>query len=598
GLAAAIPLRRCVRVLNGFGRSLEQILPKLGSGYILSDPAQARALAAENPSAYFLTADGECFHHQTVTGGARAGSGPLTVKREWRVLAARESELEARGARLEADLALLGGEIERLAARRAGVGQEHAALEREILTRGQAMQQLESEAARVLERSQQLQLEWDRGQEERRQTAQRLEAAGAEGRAAEAERAAREQEQNALRQELSASRERQQACGQALAAAQAEAARWEERARGAAGAREARQRALEDLEQRLRQAAGEAENLRQRRESLEAATQQLRQALEQQQQAHAAAAERRQSAQAAEEAAQAAGAGLESAVQTAREQRDTAQRRHNETEVAAARLESEGQFLEQTCRNECSLALAELRAQAGGEAAEAVSAAVLEEWDGAVAGLKSKIANLGPVNMMALEEYQEIEQRHQFLSAQRQDLLDSAADTQKAMQEIDAVCREQFEAAWEQINAHFQSTFATLFGGGQGFLRLTAAENGGESGVDIVAQPPGKKLQNAMLLSGGEKAMTAMALVLAIFQFQPSPFCLLDEVDAPLDEANVCRFTAMVRQLSVRTQFIVITHNTRTMESASVLYGVTMPKPGVSRLVSVELNAGPQAVSA
>ncbi len=137
------------------------------------------------------------------------------------------------------------------------------------------------------------------------------------------------------------------------------------------------------------------------------------------------------------------------------------------------------------------------------------------------------------------------------------------------------------------INANFAEAFRTLFGGGTGEMRLTEPDSSGEPGIDIAAQPPGKRLQNVLLLSGGEKALTALALLIAIFRYQPSPFCILDEVDAPLDEANVGRFTRMVTEMSLQTQFVIVTHNRRTMEIAPVLYGVTMQEPGVSKLVSV-----------
>ena len=145
--------------------------------------------------------------------------------------------------------------------------------------------------------------------------------------------------------------------------------------------------------------------------------------------------------------------------------------------------------------------------------------------------------------------------------------------------------------AFQEINRNFRETFATLFGGGVGEMRLTDETNLAESGIDIVAQPPGKRLQNVLLLSGGEKALTAIALLMAVFQYQPSPFCILDEVDAPLDEANVARFTKLIRQMSDQTQFILITHNKTTMEVAQTLYGVTMQEPGVSRLVSVKFES-------
>jgi chromosome segregation protein len=194
------------------------------------------------------------------------------------------------------------------------------------------------------------------------------------------------------------------------------------------------------------------------------------------------------------------------------------------------------------------------------------------------------------VNMMALEEYNECEQRYGFLTRERDDLLASIADTQQAIAELDQVSRQKFEEAFAVVNAAFGEAFRALFGGGAGEMRLTEPDSSGEPGIDVVAQPPGKRLQNVVLLSGGEKALTALALLIAIFRYQPSPFCILDEVDAPLDEANVGRFADMVAQMGQQTQFIVVTHNRRTMEIAPVLYGVTMQEPGVSKLVSVRWN--------
>ncbi len=171
----------------------------------------------------------------------------------------------------------------------------------------------------------------------------------------------------------------------------------------------------------------------------------------------------------------------------------------------------------------------------------------------------------------------------------------SIADTQQAITELDVVSREKFEEAFVFINASFTEAFRALFGGGTGEMRLTEADSSGDPGIDVVAQPPGKRLQNVVLLSGGEKALTALALLIAIFRYQPSPFCILDEVDAPLDEANVGRFADMVAHMGAQTQFIVVTHNRRTMEMAPVLYGVTMQEPGVSKLVSVRWNEGVNA---
>ena len=199
---------------------------------------------------------------------------------------------------------------------------------------------------------------------------------------------------------------------------------------------------------------------------------------------------------------------------------------------------------------------------------------------------------MGPVNMMALEEYIETAERHTFMEAQRKDLLESIENTQASIKEIDDVSRIKFDEAFKIINDNFSVTFTKLFGGGQAFMKLTDAEHSNESGIDIVASPPGKKLQNILLLSGGEKALTALSLLVGIFQFQPAPFCVLDEVDAPLDETNVGRFAKLIDEMSRATQFVVITHSKRTMSQADVIYGVTMQEPGVSKIVSVALGKG------
>ncbi len=208
----------------------------------------------------------------------------------------------------------------------------------------------------------------------------------------------------------------------------------------------------------------------------------------------------------------------------------------------------------------------------------------------AIAELKAKIDRLGPVNMMAIEQFDELETRHTFLTTQRKDLIDSIAQTNEAIKRIDETTHARFKEAFSAINSNFQQTFSTLFGGGHAGLTLLDENDPLESGIDIVASPPGKRLQNVQLLSGGEKALTAIALMFAIFRYKPSPFCLLDEIDAPLDDANIGRFVEMLRGMMDRTQFIIITHNRKTMEIADRLYGVTMEEPGVSKLISIQLN--------
>ncbi|HEX8491377.1 MAG TPA: chromosome segregation protein SMC [Pyrinomonadaceae bacterium] len=214
----------------------------------------------------------------------------------------------------------------------------------------------------------------------------------------------------------------------------------------------------------------------------------------------------------------------------------------------------------------------------------------LEAGRARVEELRARVEGFGAVNMMALEELAEAEERFQFLTGQRQDIVEGIASTEEALREIKRRSRERFRHAFEEINRNFSQFFQELFGGGRGEMNMIDADDVLESGIDIIAQPPGKRLQNVLLLSGGEKAMAALALVLGIFHYRPSPFCLLDEVDAPLDEANVGRFTDKVAEMSTSTQFIVITHNKRTMEMARALYGVTMEEAGISRLVSVKFE--------
>ena len=216
----------------------------------------------------------------------------------------------------------------------------------------------------------------------------------------------------------------------------------------------------------------------------------------------------------------------------------------------------------------------------------------LAELRARLESIAQRITALEPVNLIADEEYRELDERLGFLRVQHDDLSSSIRDLEKALRGMTRTAQERFLEAFEAINRNFQELFTRLFEGGRAELRLVEAPEGGDpldSGIEMVAQPRGKRLQAISLLSGGEKALTGLALLFAIFYYRPSPFCLLDEVDAPLDDANIHRFTRVLRELSTQTQFIVITHNRKTMEAADVLYGVTMEEPGLSRIVSVNL---------
>lgn len=214
-----------------------------------------------------------------------------------------------------------------------------------------------------------------------------------------------------------------------------------------------------------------------------------------------------------------------------------------------------------------------------------------------VKDLKGKLSRIGEVNLSAIEEYDELIDRYEFLSQQFKDLTDAKEQLRKVIDRINRICSKRFKETFEAVNERFMKVFPVLFGGGEARLILIEDPEKGEMGIDIVAKPPGKKSQNVSLLSGGEKALTAVSLIFAIFLVKPSPFCLLDEVDAPLDDANVFRFNDLVKEMAKRSQIIIVTHNKHTMRVNEKLYGVTQEEKGVSKMVSVNLEEAEEAVA-
>ena len=259
-----------------------------------------------------------------------------------------------------------------------------------------------------------------------------------------------------------------------------------------------------------------------------------------------------------------------------------------------------GSLRESLSEKRLSAQALELRAQ---QLAEAIAESGLElealleslpedarspDWKQELETLAQKIQRLEPVNLAAIQEYEEQSQRKNYLDTQLEDLSSAMETLENAIKKIDRETRQRFKETFDKVNAGVQALFPRLFGGGHAYLELTG-EDLLDTGVAIMARPPGKRVSNISLLSGGEKALTAVSLVFSIFQLNPAPFCLLDEVDAPLDEANVGRFSNMVKEMSERVQFLFVTHNKATMEAASQMCGVTMREPGVSRLVQVDL---------
>jgi chromosome segregation protein len=582
-----LPLKNTIRVLDGFGKSLEVILPKLRDGYLVPDAGLAREFALENPDAFFLSQSGECFHNVTVTGGKQRAEGPLSMKRELREVLRVLEELERALRDEEARVLMLTREIKEFTSLLDRLEEEKREAEKQAMTSGHMLQQLETEMGRVGERLSVSRSELHRLAAERTEQQATLTTRTAEISVVEQRRAEIEHSIVIAQERLSGLKERRDTAAQNTSQHVARVAGLEERHRSARSVLERIESSVGEMQERLHALrtqidASAAEKVQRENENLQLANQMVE--LE----AEKNAGEVREGLlQFESEQVRSRLLEIDEALRAARQLLDQARDRRGELAAAAAKLQSDAQYMAESCLNDLGVQRQELLADS---TIPVFAGEQLAIEDQAYREMRTRLDNMGPVNMMALEEYKETAERHQFLETQRQDLLDSIQNTIATIKEIDTVSRQKFEEAFHRINENFQHTFRKLFGGGHAFMRLTDEENSAESGIDVVASPPGKKLQNVLLLSGGEKALTALSLLVGIFQYAPSPFCILDEVDAPLDEANIGRFTELVKEMSVKTQFVLITHSKKTMSIAPVLYGVTMQEPGVSKLVSVRFG--------
>ena len=589
-------LRDAIKVLNGFGRSLEAILPKLRHSYIVDDAEIARQLTGRYAHAYFLTPEGECFHNATVTGGKPASEGPLALKRELREAESRLARLEVELEQAETEAAILARNIDELTARLEARSEQRRQAETEAANLGATLKQMEGEAQRIERRLQEWTLQAARNKDACNAKRHSIEQKREELHRLEAEHAEADKGLDELQSKLAALRQGREALQQEAAQATAELAGLEERRRGAEAAFQRIDRLHADLERRVQTieqqtAAATAEKEQRIAESASLA--------EKQKELAAARTEALALTQSIAEQSQALRhqlAGMETQLKAGRAALDQLRDDRATKSSELAKLHSDLEYLESSCLAEVNVEAQVLREDA--EIVRILGEELAAEEE-TCRGLKQRIEQMGPVNMMALEEYKETAERHSFLDTQRKDLIESIENTQETIKEIDQITRTKFDEAFTKINENFGLVFARLFQGGQAFLRLTDAENQDESGLEIVASPPGKKLQNVLLLSGGEKSLTALALLVGIFQFQPSPFCALDEVDAALDETNVGRLADLLHSLSKETQFLLVTHSKRMMQSADMIYGVTMQERGVSKVVSVKLGGqGQQRASA
>ena len=592
GIAAR--LSDSLRLTNGFKDRATDLLPRLSLCFLAEDRASAQRLSVSYPHLYFLMPDGVCYHGHTVTGGKKSGAGPLAMKREARELASRLNErqavLDGQVAQLEAlqqETAALEAGLERLRVLQVAREKDRVALDHD-------MRKLGDDLARSNSRLSVARLELERLRRDAEKSVEQRERNHAAVEEKERLRAEREADLEAERLELEKLEAQFTTVGEEHATTRAGLAGLEERHRGERTAMARLEQQFHEITNRRKSIAAEIERLGEQRARLLASNIELDQ-LAAQLTAGIGALDARVNEMAARDTA------MREALKTSEEELKVLRagvqeylEKRSQIELDLQRKQMELKYLDETSRKELACPVAELASSDD----PIPDADAIAEAEQSANDLRNRIESLGPVNAAAMEEFQEAQQRHDFLTTQRQDLIDSIRDTEKAIQEIDQVSKQKFAEAFEAINHNFRGISQTLFGGGTGEMRLTDQENLNESGIDIICSPPGKRLQNVLLLSGGEKALSAVALLMAIFQFSPSPFCILDEVDAPLDESNISRLTKLLSEMSASTQFVVITHSKRTMEAAQALYGVTMQEPGVSRLVSVRFHGEASAPAA
>jgi chromosome segregation protein len=622
-----VPVSDVVRVQGPHVATILKVLPE---AYVAESFEQAVAFSRETP-AVVATLEGDVVRGpHLVSGGAKAESrGILATKREIKELRARVAADRDALARASDEAAQLEIAIAQAVSAIAGLQEEQHRQQMAVVGFDAQLARTAEEQTRIARKGEIVALERGRAEAEQADLESRREEAEASiGRLEQEQRLAEERLAHAQRR-LADARDAVSALAAKAAEARASHAGLVERASALAADVQRLEESALELEHRIDARTRELEQMRLRRDELLAAIAESERALDADVHALEAMREQLRSADDAAAELRVKVDQQDGVIRDARGVLEEIRANVSTLEVARATAESDLAHLAQSCLDAVQAPLDDVlveveQMELAGQATPDAAAIAAEEPDSesedhvdavcgrsddaasglgataenapsmtadeAITRLKAKIDRLGPVNMMAIEQFDELEQRHAFLTTQRRDLVDSIAQTTEAIDRIDETTKMRFCEAFTAIQANFQETFSTLFGGGRAGLTLLDENDPLESGIDIVASPPGKRLQSVQLLSGGEKALTAIALMFAIFRYKPSPFCLLDEIDAPLDDANVGRFVDMLRGMLDRTQFILITHNRRTMEIANRLYGVTMEEPGVSKLISVQLN--------
>ncbi|MBI3650310.1 MAG: AAA family ATPase [Acidobacteria bacterium] len=628
---------------------VERAFPDKCAASVVPDMEAALHLSLENPTRIYVTTEGEQVINGRLimTGGqeAQKGTSLLALKREIKQLRVQTEILREEEERVSVDLGDTQQQLEALENETTQLDNELRQNEKSAAARDSQLEALARELERANQYVRVVEAETEQAQNEREELQARIANLAIEVAAAEASRNAVQQAVSDAQAAFITKRSGIEEIAEQLSAARADVAARAERLQAARAEMRRIENEAQELRARLNRNRVEAYESHNRIDQLKSSQSAGESATVEFDARRAALTAEINRATESLTAARKRADELEKALAQVRQQAAAARDQRSHLEVERARVEADAEHLTRTCFAELALTLEEVIAsqssvvhrpslvEEDANFDEAQPTAIInqeallssEELEATAADeprlttmdsaatdngqlttdnqeldieaarqrldeLRVKLDDIGPVNMMALEELEEAEVRFKFLSEQRRDILDSIKMTEEALTEIKRRSREKFRHAFTQINENFRKMFVELFGGGRGEMVLIDEEDVLESGIDIIAQPPGKRLQSVLLLSGGEKAMSAISLVLAIFQYKPSPFCILDEVDAPLDEMNVGRFTDKVVEMSSGTQFLVITHNKRTMESARALYGVTMEEPGISKLVSVKFD--------
>ncbi len=582
------PVMEDPAVVLSLGEALglpEDLAAALPPAFLVRTAADAERLARLHPGFAFLSREGVWVEAGTFhIEGEVATPGVLERESELAALAREVPDLEVR-------LREAAAQLDRLVAERAGLARESNRLQGEVaqirqeLAVGKARledaaaryRRLATEAETLSTEQQEIAREIERVAERRRQLQEELEAAEARNTGlqedfdrAQAELEAAKAHREGLRTASAGRRGRLELLDERLESHDREMTRlgteaergrsqiaaWRQEADRLTGRRSELERAVaaaqDELQGALEERAAAEEGVLEEQERLDLQRQEIRL--------------------------------LEERIAGHRERRDAMRSEVEELRISQASLRQDSEHLVLTFREEFD---AEPSAAAG---EPETHLAHLTELEAELARTKAALERLGPVNVLAVQEHDEEEKRYEFLTTQRADVTASVDSLKRTIREINAASSERFNATFQVVNQHFGETFARLFRGGEAEMRLLDEEDVLESGIEILARPPGKRVQNLMLMSGGEKALTAIALLFALFRTKPSPLCILDEVDAPLDDVNTTRFVDLLADMAANTQLIMITHNKLTMEVASRLYGVTMEEKGVSKLVSVELE--------